>query len=409
MPTNTARCVRCDARLLPSARACGRCGAPREVPRVETQEVESLADDLVTMELDEAETIAKPPAPYAPGDRIADRWEVVESFGAGPLGTVYRTRDHQSDERAAAVKVLWPKLFDSRRERDAFIDAYNGFTGRSLGHVMMPTEVGLDPWGVVWVATPWAHGISLRSLLRAWRAAERRLERDQVLGVIQGVASALRELHSATAHGALYPENVIIGPDGVILVDPGLAATLPPKRVVDRLSDFPEVLPYIAPEYLAGRRANAGTDLHALGALASELITGDPARSASPDFVLPDLGTELEDALRQLVSVQPGPRAAALPLVIERLARVAGEASLPPYALLPLPTPMVDARTRRVKVAPRKVVAAVARAKRNPTPAVTVGLKNKTVSVGETSRGELDEDFVETLPPGGKKPRRGRV
>lgn len=379
--------------MLPSVQRCHRCGAPLDAPSNDGSSPELLdVDDLVTTELDEPETLAKPPAPYASGDRIADRWEVVEAHGAGPLGTVYRARDHHHDGRAAAVKVLWPGLFADTTERDAFADAYRALVGRSLPRVATPTDLGVDPHGILWVASPWVHGISLRSLLRAWRAADRRLERDQVLGVLQGTASALRELHSVASHGALYPENVAITPDGVVLLDPGLAATLPPKRVVARLMHFPEVLPYLSPEYLAGRRANAGADLHALGALASELLTGDPARSAAHDFTLPDLGAELEDAMRQLVSAQPAHRASALPLVLERLARVAGEASLPPYAPLPLPAPMVDARTRRVKTIPRRAVEAVARAR-----------KLSQVKLP----AERDEDKIETLPPGGKKPRGG--
>ncbi|MEZ4406251.1 MAG: protein kinase [Polyangiales bacterium] len=379
--------------MLPSARRCQRCDAPLDAPANDGSSPELLdVDDLVTTEIDEPETIAKPPAPYASGDRVADRWEVVEAYGSGPLGTVYRARDHHHDGRAVALKVLSPELFASTSERDAFLDAYRALVGRDLPHVAMPIDLGVDPYGILWVASPWIHGISLRSLLRAWRAADRRLERDQVLGVLQGAAAALRELHAAASHGALYPENVAITSDGITLLDPGLAATLLPKRVVERLMHFPDVLPYLAPEFLAGRRANAGADLHALGALAAELLTGDPARSAAPDFVLPDLGAELEDAMRQLVSPQPAHRAAALPLVLERLARVAGEASLPPYAPLPRPAPMVDARTRRVKAVPRRAVEAVARAKR---------LSKVNLPA------EVDEDKIETLPPGGKKPRGG--
>jgi hypothetical protein len=211
----------------------------------------------------------------------------------------------------------------------------------------MPLAVGVEN-GVVWVAAPWVFGCSLRDILRAYRAAERRLERDQVLGVLQGVATALRELHTVTAHGALLPECVEITADAVVLTAPGIAASTAPQRLAAWLERAPEALAYVAPEVRAGGRCNAAADLHALGALASELLTGDASRAAAPGFSIPELGADLAEPIRALVSTKPARRTTALPLLLERLARVAGTASLPSYAVLPRPALVSEARTRRV-------------------------------------------------------------
>lgn len=311
-------------------RRCLRCGAA--LPRLGLAVIE---------------TIARPPAPYASGDRVVGRYRILEAHGSGPLGTTYRA--HDPTGRAMAVKVLPTALFSGDAERAEFVERYGQLAGRSAAHAAMPVEVGVDR-EVVFVASAWVYGASLRSIVRAYRAADRRLERDQVLGVLRGVDGALRALHAMTTHGAVYPENVAVTADAVVLLDPGLAASLPPRRLVERLERAPEVWPFVAPELRAGKRANAGADLFALGVLASELLTGDPARSTTPEFTAPDLGAALESALRAAVSTQAARRVSAVPELLRGLAQIAGEASLPPYAPLPSPSEMVDARTRRVVV-----------------------------------------------------------
>ncbi len=163
---------------------------------------------------------------------------------------------------------------------------------------------------------------------------------------MQGVAAALRELHSVTAHGALLPDCVEVTADAIVLTAPGIAACASPQRLAACFASSPQALAYIAPEVRAGGRCNAAADLHALGALASELITGDPGRASEQGFSLPELGADLAEPIRALVSARPARRTAALPLLLERLARVAGTASLPSYAVLPRPAAVGEARTR---------------------------------------------------------------
>ena len=313
---------------MPSMRRCQRCGAV--LPKAGVALIE---------------TLARPPAPYASGDRVVGRYRILESHGSGPLGTTYRA--HDPTGRTMAVKVLPAALFPGDTERGEFLDRYGQLCGRTLPNAALPVEVGVDN-DVIFVATAWVYGASLRSIVRAYRAADRRLERDQVLGVLRGVYDALRSLHAMTTHGAVYPENISVTSDAVVLLDPGLAAALPPRRFVERVERASEIWPYVAPELRAGKRANAGADLFALGALASELLTGDPARSSAADFTAPDLGTALETAMRGSVAQHASRRVSGLPDLLDGLAQIAGEASLPPYAPLPSPSPMVDARTRRV-------------------------------------------------------------
>lgn len=313
-------------------RRCLRCGL-------------DLADESAL----EVVTIARPAAPYASGDRVANRYLVLEAYGTGPLGTCYKARDEAGN--AVAVKVLAQSLLPTSPERDAFVASIAQLKGRSLRRVALPIDAGIDAGATVFVVSRWVFGASLRRVLRAYRAAEKKLDVDQALGVLSGIAAALRELHTISPHGALYPESVQITADAVELTDAAIAAALPPARFAAHMSRHPEVFVYLAPEVRAGKRCNAGADLFSLGALASELLFHEPTATSLAGSKLPDTSPDLEEALRALVSVQPTRRAGALPLVIERLTRAAGSPSLPSYAVLPQPAPAGEARTRRIRSA----------------------------------------------------------
>lgn len=316
-------------------RRCLRCGAQLE---------RAAAGDEVVV-------IARPPVMYAAGDRVGGRYAVLEAHGAGPLGTAYRARDLEG--RMVAVKFVPRALYPEDSERDALRDALRAMVGRTIERVSSPVDVDVDGEGLLYVVSRWAHGVSLRTLLRAYRAAERALQPDQLFGVLQGVAAALRELQRASSHGALYPENIVVTADTVMLVDPGLGASVSARRFAQHLQHYPDVFPYLAPEVRAGKRANAGADLYSMGSLASELLYGDAQAALSPHFTAGEFGVDVADLIRQLLSPQVNHRAAALPQLLDRLGHLAGEASLPPYSPLPPPSPMVDARTRRVQAVAR--------------------------------------------------------
>ena len=158
-------------------RRCGRCGAPQA--RRDPHAVEILA---------------RPAAPWASGDVVAGAYRIVEACGSGPMGTTYRARTR--DGRAVAVKVLHAALLPSERERGTFVEQAAALTQKSVRGAAMPLAVVLEHERVL-VVSPWVFGASLRTLTAAYRAAGRRLARDQVLGVLRGAHEALRALHAA--------------------------------------------------------------------------------------------------------------------------------------------------------------------------------------------------------------------
>jgi serine/threonine-protein kinase len=290
----------------------------------------------------EVVTLALPPAPLASGDVLADRYTVMDLYGAGPLGHTYRARD--IDGEKVALKVVTHDIAPTANERTHLVAEIGKLIRRDMNRIAVPHEAFVSGKGA-FVVSPWVEGRSLRRVLGAYRDAGKVLTVQEALGVIDGVVVALRQLHQVTAHGALYPESVQVSASGrILLSDPGIAAAVKRARLVEHFERYTDVLPYLAPEVRAGKASNAGADLYALGALASELLTGDPSAAAAgiAGPMLDGLPPEIEAALVGLVAPKSAKRATALPMLINALTRAAGSKSIPMIDALPRPKQKTD-------------------------------------------------------------------
>jgi serine/threonine protein kinase len=315
-------CSQCHAPIAADARVCPYCFA--DVPRLATDEV----------------TFAQ--APYASGERLDGRYTIVQGFGSGPLGTTYQART--DDDRPVAIRVLPHALLPTPPEREAFVAGLLEFRGRPSPRVAAAIHAGfLEECRCAYYVSPWVVGASLRRILRAHHAARRPLTPAQVRGILQGVVQAMREVHAVAPHGAIYPESLEVTADAVVLTDPGVVPLFPPERLARHFIQFPDVLPYLSTEVLAGRRPNLGADLYAFGSLASELLTGDASRACGSGFHVPGAPPAVEQAVRELVGLKVTRRAGAVERLLEGLAHWTPEAVLPAFA--PLPAPVTLDRT----------------------------------------------------------------
>ncbi|UJB44921.1 AAA family ATPase [Streptomyces sp. A1-5] len=97
------------------------------------------------------------------------------------------------------------------------------------------------------------------------------------LAQIADVLEFLRARRPSMVHGALSPERLVVRPDGRVCVH-GLATSLLRAR---RGPAPAAVVPFLAPEVLAGEEPTPASDLYSLAALAMHLLTGlSPASAA---------------------------------------------------------------------------------------------------------------------------------
>ncbi len=199
-------------------------------------------------------------------------YRITRILGEGGMGVVYHaTRDDLGT--VAAVKILrdaW--LSPARRERFASEQ-------RTLAQLNHPFIARLYDAGSLTDGTPWfvmeyVEGTPLTEYCRARATSvigRVRLLRD----VCEAVQHAHRHL---VVHRDLKPSNIMVGNDGIVkLLDFGIAKQLDGLETrKDRTRTGLRMLTpaYAAPEQIRGGEIGTYTDVHALGVILYELLTG---------------------------------------------------------------------------------------------------------------------------------------
>lgn len=208
------------------------------------------------------------------GSLLDGRYRVGPVLARGGMSTVYRGTDTRL-ERPVAIKVMAPRfaadpMFLQRFEREA----------RAAARLHHPGVVGVHDQGVdssfagdhVFLVMELVDGATLRDLLRQ----HGRLPVPLAIAVADRVLSALAAAHrEGLVHRDVKPENVLIGPGGVVKVaDFGLV------RAAAEVSSTGDVIlgtvAYLSPEQVATGAADARSDVYAAGVLLFEMLTGAP-------------------------------------------------------------------------------------------------------------------------------------
>ncbi len=225
--------------------------------------------------------------PVAPGTRLGP-YEITAAIGEGGMGEVYRAIDTRLD-RTVAIKVLPPDTGDDPERRERFEREARTISRLSHPHICTLHDVGRSG-DIDFIVMEFIDGEGLAHRLRAGP-----LQTDLVLRCGIEIAQALHEAHQAgVIHRDLKPGNVILTRRGIKLLDFGIAKLITP-RPTDASGSAPTIvgahpmtgagmvigtLPYMAPEQLEGKDADARTDIFALGGLLYEMATGRRAFSA---------------------------------------------------------------------------------------------------------------------------------
>src|SRR6516225_8356552 len=179
-------------------------------------------------------------------------YEVVAPLGAGGMGEVYRARDTRlGGEAVALCRLSHPNVatvFDLGAEGDTDF----------LVMELIP-------------------GVNLAERLR-----EAPLPVTEVLPLSLQLAEGLAAAHQGgIVHRDLKPANIRVTPGGRLkVVDFGLAVELPSAASLEEMATITVdgrtagTLAYMAPEMLGGARADARSDVYALGVVLYELATG---------------------------------------------------------------------------------------------------------------------------------------
>jgi hypothetical protein len=207
-----------------------------------------------------------------PGTRLGP-YEIAAPLGAGGMGEVYRATDTRLD-RPVAVKVAVEE-FTERFGREA-----RAISSLSHPNICTLYDVGSLPSGAGYLVMELLEGETL-----ARHIARGPLPLRRVLEFGAQMAGALAAAHArGIVHRDLKPGNVVVTKHGVKVLDFGLARVdVAPASTIDAstraapLTDRHTVLgtrPYMSPEQVQGKEADARSDIFSFGVVLYEMITG---------------------------------------------------------------------------------------------------------------------------------------
>jgi hypothetical protein len=271
------------------------------------------------VERSEALTVGAPKRALPAGLRgmlIDGRYRVDRAVGAGGFGVVYAAC-HIGLGAQVALKVLEPREGIRPEQLATRVGSLleEARTLKRLRHpnIVAALDVGLLPPDsngerFPYIVMEWCGGPTLRTLLDGRRG--RPMELAEAWALFAPLLAAMEHAHrSGVVHRDLKPENILLESAGAgtfvpRVIDFGIAKIVAPDEApgsgkTRTASDSRAFTPlYAAPEQLAGARTGPWTDVHALGLLFVELVTGRPATDGDG-----------EGAMKRIDPVRPTPAA----------------------------------------------------------------------------------------------------
>jgi serine/threonine-protein kinase len=298
------------------------------------------------------------------GVRLDGRYRVDGKIATGGMSTVYRGLDMRLD-RPVALKVM-----DSRYAEDARFLARFQLEARAVARLNDPGLVAVYDQsadaGRVFLVMELIEGGTLRALLNERGP----MPPHAVVAVLHPVLGALAAAHrSGLVHRDVKPENILISDDaGVKIADFGLvravaaAGTTSPRTIFGTAA-------YLSPEQVRDGVAGPQSDVHAVGVLTYELLTGhtpfpgDSALSvahqrleqdvAAPSAVIDGVPTQFDALVACATTRDPAGRYADASEMSVEIDVIASELALPPFRV-PAPRDSTVHHHGRTDVAPAR-------------------------------------------------------
>ncbi|MET9962622.1 serine/threonine-protein kinase [Streptomyces sp. NPDC006326] len=284
---------------------------------------------------------------------IGERYRLAALLGQGGMGQVWTAYDQRLDRRVA-VKLLRPDKvagpgsvadeLRSRFVRECRVTAQVDHPGLVTVH-----DAGSDG-DELFLVMGYVEGTDLADHL----AQHDPYPWPWAVAVVAQLCAVLSAVHAVPiVHRDLKPRNVMVRPDGTVLVlDLGVASVMDTDTTRLTSTGSPIGSPaYMAPEQAMGGAVGPYTDLYALGVLLYELLSGNvPFAGSTALGVLhrhlyeppvpvrrlrPEVPHQLEAVLLHLLAKDPQDRPSSAQQVYEALAPLLPKQGAPAGALDP--------------------------------------------------------------------------
>ena len=263
-------------------------------------EVESLLEQNADSFLESAPLLAI--KALGPGVNLG-KFEIVELVGRGGMGEVYRARDTRL-KRDVAIKVLPADLARDPDRIARFEREARAASALNHPNIVSVYDIGRDN-DTYWIASELVSGESLARIIEHGPLPPRK-----AIQIAVQIADGLAAAHAAgIVHRDLKPANIMVTREGrVKILDFGLAkhCHAPADSTSSGLTEEGTVMgtpQYMAPEQLAGKEADARSDLFAFGAVLYEMATGRKAFEGNSQATL--IAAILKDDPPPMATLQP--------------------------------------------------------------------------------------------------------
>ncbi|HWX40869.1 MAG TPA: serine/threonine-protein kinase [Blastocatellia bacterium] len=264
-------------------------------------------------------------------EALTGRFQIVRLLWAGPHSSLYLVRSTAPGPRDGPVYQLRQlKVLSKSASSDADL--------LKLFKVEAQAACKLDHWNIVRTreaeqingrhvvqTEPIENCSTLRDLLKrhAW------LEPRRAIGIAVQAAGAVAYAHaSGVLHLNLIPENILLGPDGTVLLSGfGIHAAQEFAWAHRARSVLPSQ--YMSPEQTVGSPVDYRSDIYTLGAIFFEMLTDrvpfDPDSKPiaemplPPRLLLPSIPEQLSHLVGSLLAPDPGRRISSVDELRARL------------------------------------------------------------------------------------------
>jgi WD40 repeat protein/tetratricopeptide (TPR) repeat protein/predicted Ser/Thr protein kinase len=262
-------------------------------------------------------------------------YEVLGELGRGGMGVVYKARQLRP-ARVVALKVLLAGAHAGEQDLARFRAEAEAVARLQHPNVVQVYEVGEEK-GCPYLALEYVEGGSLADKLKGTP-----LSAQEAARLAEALARAVHAAHEkGVVHRDLKPANVLLTADGTPKVtDFGLAKRLDGATLHTQTGAVLGTPDYMAPEQAEGKTAGPPADIHALGALLYQMLTGRPpflAENAldtllrvrleepvSPSVLRPKLPRDLGTVCLKCLQKDPARRYASALAVADDLHRFLG-------------------------------------------------------------------------------------
>ncbi len=251
---------------------------------------------------------------FAPGDIIAEKYQIKSLFGHGGMSNLYQGIDLKHGNRPCVVKEMAVNFNDQAGHELALHMFHREAKLLSeLDHIRIPNLYDyfqID--GTYYVVMEYLPGNDLGTIIQQ---NPRGLPENTVIRWGIDIATTLYYLHRRNPtilFRDVKPSNIMITPEGVKLIDFGIARLVTPGKTEDTMRIGSPG--YAPPEQYQGH-SEIRSDIYSLGVTLHYALTGkDPTETKTP-FLVPeacsvrsDVSQAFSDVLKKATALAPEDR-----------------------------------------------------------------------------------------------------